>query len=256
VAASSQYNDTTYAAVNAFSGSGLSADGNTHAASGWWCSASTIPVTAQWVKVRFDRSYPLSHLRVWNYNESGYLGIGIQSADVYVINSDVDPGFNTHLNGLEFNPTGWTRVLANQTFVQAPSSGGITNTDPRISLGGVTARQLAIKVNANWGYGTNYAGLNEVQICPAPPTPPPPVLPGAALTLSPLGAPMFNFSTVAGCRYRLVYTDNVATPMGAWRPVAPPVDGWVLATGATMSLTDTNAVGQGQRFYRLEAANP
>jgi len=29
-----------------------------------------------------------------------------------------------------------------------------------------------------------------------------------------------------------------------------------LATGATMSLTDTNAVGQAQRFYRLEAANP
>jgi len=256
VAASTEYNATTYAAVNAFNGSGLSADGNTHAASGWWCSASSIPVADQWVKVRFDRSYPLSHLRVWNYNESGYLEIGIQSADIYVINSDEDPGNNTHLNGLPFNPTGWARILANQTFVQAPSTGTITNTDPRISLGGVTARQLAIKVNANWGYGTNYAGLNEVQSYPTPLTPPTPELPGSALTISPEGVPMFNFSTMAGCTYRLVYTDDLAVPMGGWRPVTPPADGWVLGTGATMNLVDTNGLGQAQRFYRLEAANP
>ena len=48
----------------------------------------------------------------------------------------------------------------------------------------------------------------------------------------------------------------------AWLPViAPPnfplPDGWsAVSTGLLMSLTDTNTVGQPQRFYRIEATNP
>jgi hypothetical protein len=47
-----------------------------------------------------------------------------------------------------------------------------------------------------------------------------------------------------------------------WQPVIsqpsfPAPDGWsAVSTGASMSLSDTSAVGYAQRFYRLEAAYP
>ena len=89
--------------------------------------------------------------------------------------------------------------------------------------------------------------------------PPTPVLLGSAITVS-NGVPSFTFGTTAGYKYRLVYK-NLLTYI-SWLPViAPPVfplpDGWsATSTGLPMSLTDTNAVGLSQRFYRLEAANP
>jgi hypothetical protein len=251
VSASSEY-DFGYEVVNLFNGYGLSADGNTHGDSvGFWSSDGWGPPNGEWVKVRFDKSYPLDYLRIWNCNETGCEAEGIQFADVYVIDSDVDPGNNTHLNWLPFNATGWKLVLPNQTFVRAPV-GPASNTDPHISLGGVTARQLAFKINANFSTPDDpWVGLSEVQIYRMPPTPPPiPELPGRAIT-TPGGVPTFKFTPPAGFKYRMVWknelTDDSWTPLGDWSPTS---------TGAEMTLTDTIAGGQPHRFYRLEAANP
>ena len=87
--------------------------------------------------------------------------------------------------------------------------------------------------------------------------PPIPVLPASAITMLG-GVPGFSFATVAGYKYRLIckntLTDAVWLPVIAL-PDFPLPDGWsATSTGAPMALCDTNAVGQAQRFYRLEAA--
>ena len=150
--------------MNAFNGDGLSADGSRHNnTDGFWASNGGSP-SNQWVRVRFNAAYPLDYLRIWNYNEAGYEAESLKSADVYVLNSDVDPGNNLHLNDIPFNATGWTLWLTNQLFAPAPI-GPETNTDPDISLGGVTARQLAFKINANYSTSDDpVAALSEVQI--------------------------------------------------------------------------------------------
>ena len=105
----------------------------------------------------------------------------------------------------------------------------------------------------------NVWATNVLSFTTLAPVPPTPVLLGSAITVS-NGVPSFTFGTTAGYKYRLVYK-NLLTYI-SWLPViAPPVfplpDGWsATSTGLPMSLTDTNAVGLSQRFYRLEAANP
>lgn len=88
--------------------------------------------------------------------------------------------------------------------------------------------------------------------------PPTPVLLGSAITFS-NGVPNFTFGTTAGYKYRLVYKNTLTNV--SWLPVIAPThfplpDGWsATATGAPMSLSDTNMSDQPQRFYRLEMAN-
>ena len=88
---------------------------------------------------------------------------------------------------------------------------------------------------------------------------PTPVLPASAITILG-GVPHFSFATSAGYKYRLAYKNVLAD--SSWLPVIappmfPPPDGWCAAsTGSPMSLGDTNAAVQPQRFYRLEAATP
>jgi hypothetical protein len=87
-------------------------------------------------------------------------------------------------------------------------------------------------------------------------TPPPPELPGSAITVTG-GLASFTFATVSGFKYRLAYKDALTDAI--WEPViAPPdfpaPDGWsAAATGSPLSLSDTNTPGARQRFYRLEA---
>ena len=70
----------------------------------------------------------------------------------------------------------------------------------------------------------------------------------------------FTFATVSGFQYRLAYKNGLMDAV--WQAViAPPdfplPDGWsATSAGSLMSLTDTNSVGQPQRFYRIEATNP
>jgi hypothetical protein len=57
--------------------------------------------------------------------------------------------------------------------------------------------------------------------------------------------------TIPGCRYRLVYTEDLATP--TWNPVTPPLpSGWQTG-GGILVFTDSSAPGKSQRFYRVEA---
>jgi autotransporter-associated beta strand protein len=349
-----------YGVTNAFNGNGLLGDG-THGTYGEWLSGSA-PVTSQWLKVRFDQTYSLDYLRVWAFNEG--TAFCVTNSDVYVLDSDIDPGNNVHLGGGPFNATGWNLALAQQAFAPSPGGGPETNTDPRISLSGVKARQLAVKVNAvvqdyglagfgevqiyrlaptpisltnsaATGVTATTAGLNGMLACAgaaydvyalwntanggtntalwtnsayigtwsdvaltnlsytatglAPSTPyyfafratnamdslwatnvlsfttlaqvlpPTPMLPGSAITVTG-GVPSLSFDTVSGFKYRLVYKNKL--PDAVWQPVlappsfAPP-DGWsATANGAPMSLSDTNADGQVQRYYRLETAKP
>ena len=162
VAASSAYSG--YPAVNVFNGVGLSGDGTTHGTTGNWFSSGP-PVTNQWLKVRFDQTYALDHLRVWAFNYPSGAGTCVANADVYVLDNATDPAGNVNLGGGPFKTNGWSLWLAQQPF--KPSSGGTeTNTDPNLSLGGVSARQLALKIN-NVVSG-NYAGFAEIQIYQLP----------------------------------------------------------------------------------------
>jgi hypothetical protein len=95
-----------------------------------------------------------------------------------------------------------------------------------------------------------------------PPQPPQPVLDPSRFT-TPSGVPTFNFDTVAGYKYRLVYTDNVANAMTAWLPVIDEPnypasrDGWSITSGGqAMTIQDLHTAGQPHRFYRIEAAMP
>jgi hypothetical protein len=163
VFASSQYSG--YPATNAFNGAGLQADG-THTTSGNWFSSGASPVANEWLKVRFDQAYVLDHLRVWAFN-AGSVAPDVTNADVYVLGSATDPAGNVNLGGGPFKTNGWSLLLPQQYFT--PSLGAVTetNTDPDISLEGVTAQQLALKIN-NVVSGT-YAGFAEVQIYQSPP---------------------------------------------------------------------------------------
>ena len=80
-------------------------------------------------------------------------------------------------------------------------------------------------------------------------SPPTPELSGRGVTVT-NGLPSFTFPTVSGFKYRLVYKNSLTDH--AWSPGV-----WsATSIGAPLSLSDTNAMGQPQRFYRLEAANP
>jgi hypothetical protein len=83
------------------------------------------------------------------------------------------------------------------------------------------------------------------------PTPPPPALLASGVTISD-GVPSFGFTASPGCKYRLDYKNALTDAdwtVGDWSTN--------LTSGPlSMTLTDLSAVGQPQRFYRLEAANP
>ena len=91
--------------------------------------------------------------------------------------------------------------------------------------------------------------------------PPTPAFSGGAITISG-GLPTLQFDSVSGFKYGLDYKNALTND--AWRPVIyepdyPAPDGWrTNTTGGPlrMTITDTNAADQPQRFYRLKTAYP
>ncbi len=84
-------------------------------------------------------------------------------------------------------------------------------------------------------------------------SPPAPVISGSDFSVDPVTRiPTLAVNdTIAGCQYRMVYTESLTAPV--WSPVTPPLpDGWQ-AGGGTLTFTDPGAVGRPQRFYRVEA---
>ncbi len=120
-----------------------------------------------------------------------------------------------------------------------------------------TVNDLSL-TNVQTLWATNTQSFTTLTVTMGPP--PTPLLPGNAITVSGGGPPTFTFNTVAGYLYRLVFKNALTD--ATWSPViAPPnfpaPNGWsAVSTGSPMSLSDTNAVGHSQRFYRIEAANP
>jgi hypothetical protein len=252
VAASSAYSG--YPAVNVFNGVGLSGDGTTHGTSGSWFSSGP-PVASQWLKVRFDQSYALDHLRVWAFNYPSGAGTCVTNADVYVLDNATDPAGNVNLGGGPFKTNGWSLVLAQQPFTPNPSSGSgpEANTDPNIGLGGVTARQLALKIN-NVVSG-NYAGFAEVQIYRQPAV--------ISLTNSPATAVA---DTTAGLNATLACTGSVyrvnafwntangGTNAGLWTNSAY-VGSWTNVVSTNLSFTAAGLAPSTAYYFTFRATN-
>ena len=149
-------------AADAFNGDGLTGDQhNNDLYDGWF--TTTGSAAGKWLKVDLGGTYDLDHLKVWNGNQTGFTHRGIKQADIYV--SMTDPGNNVGGSKAPFDSTGWTLAVENQLFTRSPGSSAnptIDPTDPSISLGGVEAAFLAIRVDSN--FGGNPLALAEMQI--------------------------------------------------------------------------------------------
>jgi len=89
----------------------------------------------------------LKEMRVWNYNEAGFTGRGIKTADILVAGSD----------GV------FSLLIVNQSFDRAPGSGA-TPFGQTISLLGTAARYVKLDVLGNWGDADPaFAGLSKIQ---------------------------------------------------------------------------------------------
>jgi len=66
------------------------------------------------------------------------------------------------------------------------------------------------------------------------------------------GHALITFGTQDGYEYRIRGNDDLLNTNG-WTAVEPPAGGWTNATGAALTLEDTNAVGVTQRFDKIEA---
>ena len=157
VISSSQYSIAD--AADAFNGSGLTDDLHNDNYTDGWLSGPT-GAEGQWVIVDLGDTYTLDHLRAWNYNQPGWSERGIAQADIYYSTAGV--GNNSHLSGAAFDSTGWQTLVSDQSFTRSPDGPAIENTDANISLPNVSASQIAIVVDSN--FGGNFAGLAEMQI--------------------------------------------------------------------------------------------
>ena len=157
VISSSQYGSAGIA--GAFDGSGLTGDLHNDVYTQGWLSGPT-GADGQWIIVDLGGDYSLDHLRAWNYNQPGWTQRGISQADIYVSTSGI--GNNAHLSGAAFDSNGWNLLVSDQAFTQSPGGAAIENTDANIDLPSVSASQIAIVVDAN--FGGNFAGLAEMQI--------------------------------------------------------------------------------------------
>lgn len=92
-------------------------------------------------------------------------------------------------------------------------------------------------------------GSVQVQLTNRPPAP---VIWGSDFSLDPATrVPALTvYDTIAGCQYRLVYSESLPPP--AWNAVSPPLpDGWQPG-GGTLTFTDPGAAGRPRRFYCVQ----
>ncbi len=77
--------------------------------------------------------------------------------------------------------------------------------------------------------------------------PPAPVIYGSDFSVNASAIPSLTvYDTIAGCEYRLVYSEDLA--LSTWSPVS---DAWSTG-GGTLTLRDGSAPGRPQRFYRVQ----
>lgn len=113
------------------------------------------PGASTQITFKFDDSYAVNTLRVWNYNQVGYTTRGIRHATV------------------EYSKNGifWNTLYADYEIAKASGSNGVAYTQA-IDCKGVTARYIRLTPHAltgdsqsgNWGYtAQNQVGLSEVE---------------------------------------------------------------------------------------------
>ncbi len=116
----------------------------------------------RWIVIDLGGTYELDSMKVWNANEAwGWNIYGFNQTEVYV--TDVaNPG--NPVNDL----ANWT-LTANLALAMAPGVDGYATPDV-IDLSGNTASYVALRALSNHksGWGTDAAGLSEVQIFEIP----------------------------------------------------------------------------------------
>ena len=139
--------ETGKEAENTVNGSGLDADDlHSMVSTAMWLSSSTGPQPT-WIQYKFDKTYKLYQMWVWNYNAEGMnVAYGIQDARIE---------YST-------NGTDW-KVFGDVGFARAPGTAGYAH-DRAVDLGGLIAKYVKITAKSNWSGGmVNQYGLSEVR---------------------------------------------------------------------------------------------
>jgi len=142
-------------AENTINGSGLDESGLLHGSDSvgnmWLSSGDGAQPT--WIEYEFDRAYKLHEMWVWNSNDSLESLIGLGFKDVTIEYS---------ANGTDFVTLGTAHE-----FARAPGKPDYAH-DITIDFGGVTAKQIKLTANSNWGGIFNQFGLSEVRFFSLP----------------------------------------------------------------------------------------
>ena len=132
---------------NTVNGSGLSDDQHSFVLADMWLSSNSEPGSA-WIQYKFDKSYKLHQMLVWNYNGSTILtNYGLKEVTI------------------EYSEDGqtWTVLPEANEFTQAPGADGYEY-NTTVDFKGVAAQSVKITANSNWGGGGVFDryGLSEV----------------------------------------------------------------------------------------------
>ena len=149
VSASSQ--NANCPAVNVVNGSGITSDSHDNNSANMWLSSSDVTAPLHWIKFTFDKAYPITDMRIWNYNEQGFHTKGMKKVTIKYSTDDKN----------------WTAVYVDEI----PSADGTSpqQADLTVNFGGVEAKYVAIAsspdVDGNWSNGQyNETGLSEVYL--------------------------------------------------------------------------------------------
>jgi len=148
ITATADSNDVGQGPENTVNGSGLDA-GDLHSAelAHMWLSSAGAAGPAS-IQYKFDKSYKLHQMWVWNHNsvlEPG-IGFGVKNATI------------------EYSTDGskWTTLGTTHVFNQAPGAAGYAH-NTTIDFAGVAAKYVKITANSNWGGKVAQYGLSEVR---------------------------------------------------------------------------------------------
>lgn len=147
----------------AVNGAGLTGDAHANTADYTvWMTQSSGAISGAWFRVDLGQVYPLHSFKLWNFNfwhaTVATTNRGIQRAEVYISSQVANPGSDFS------NPAVWTRAIDDVTFGKAPGLSSYTG-EPPVSLSGLSARWLALRVLSNFGgAGADTVGISELQI--------------------------------------------------------------------------------------------
>ena len=178
---------------------------------GMWLNNSPpdTPATA-WVKFDLHGVYALSHVDVWNYNETPATDRGVATMNVSYSADDVT----------------YTPVVTGQAVFRAQGVSGPWGRSASINLGGVQARY--VRLDTFTTHGSTIVGLNEVELYGTPVDIPPYISVVRATASTELGGTRLAQNMVDGSD-KYTQSPDDATPY-------PPDDG----AGMWMTTTDVD----------------